>query len=88
MSEKPLHYFDSRTAERNISRGLITREEYDAFVDGTEDAGDNSLEVYTRFVYSENAPEQQIVVDREDLKTLAEEHLAEHLERVQGSSEA
>jgi len=82
MSDKPLHYFDARTAERNISRGLITREEYDAFIGAADDCADNAIEVATRFTYSQNAPEQEVVVTGDDLRTIAEEHAAMHRARI------
>ena len=82
MSDKPLHYFDARTAERNISRGLITREEYDAFLEQAEDCSDNAIDVATRFLYSADAPEQEVVVTGDDLRAIAEEHAAMHRARI------
>jgi len=82
MSDKPLHYFDARTAERNISRGLITREEYDAFVGAADDCADNAIDVATRFTYSKNAPEQEVVVTGDELRTIADQHAAMHRARI------
>jgi hypothetical protein len=82
MSDKPLHLFDSRTAARNISRDLISQKEYDTFHGEAEDCSDNAIEVATRFVYSKDAPEQEIVVTKEDARAIADEHAALHRKRI------
>jgi len=82
MSDKPLHLFDSRTKERNIARSLITRDEYDAFHGEAEDCSDNAIDIATRFVYSKDAPEQETVVTKDDVRALADEHAAMHRERI------
>lgn len=82
MSDKPLHLFDSRTAERNISRGLISQEEYDTFHGQAEDCSDNAVEVATRFLYSKRAPEQEIVVTRDEVRAIADQHAAAHRKRI------
>lgn len=38
---KDVHLFDSRTVERNIKRGLITRKEYERFLKSLPDAAGN-----------------------------------------------
>jgi hypothetical protein len=82
MSDKPLHLFDARTAERNISRGLITREEYEAFLGEAEDCSDNAIDVHTRFTYSQGAPEQEIIVTKDEVRATAEQHAAMHRKRI------
>ena len=81
-SDKPLHLFDSRTKERNISRDLITREEYDAFHAEAEDCADNAIDIATRFVYSKDAPEQETVMTKDELRALADDHAAQHRKRI------
>ncbi|MEC7946781.1 MAG: hypothetical protein VX265_04380 [Myxococcota bacterium] len=82
MSDKPLHLFDSRTKDRNIQRGLLSQEEYDAFHADADDCADNAIEVATRFVYSQNGPEQEVVITKEELRALADEHAAMHNARI------
>lgn len=41
--------FDIRMLERNIAKGLITREEYDEHVKGLEDVADNAAPVEIKF---------------------------------------
>ncbi len=48
--DKPAHYFDTRVVERNIAAGLITREDYKAFLDGLEDCEEQSAQTETRFL--------------------------------------
>ncbi|MGD0837295.1 MAG: hypothetical protein ABSB49_11705 [Polyangia bacterium] len=38
---KDARLFDTRTVERNIKRGLITRKEYERFLKSLADAGEN-----------------------------------------------
>ncbi len=48
--------FDVRTVERNILRGLVSREEYEAWLDAQEDSADlaeNSATVFTHSRYTE-----------------------------------
>jgi hypothetical protein len=40
---KDVRLFDTRTIERNIKRGLITRKEYERFLKSLPDGADNVL---------------------------------------------
>lgn len=42
--------FDQRTLERNLDKGLITREEYDKYLAALPDAADNATRVEAEFV--------------------------------------
>lgn len=44
MSTKPENLFDSRTVERHISEGTVTREEYEAWLASLPDDGDDAEE--------------------------------------------
>ena len=44
--------FDARVVERHIQRGLVTREEYEAWLASLEDVGENAEECETRFVHT------------------------------------
>ena len=51
--------FDIRNVERNLRRGKVTQEEYDAYLDSLEDYADNLVECETRFTHkSKNEAEQ------------------------------
>ena len=51
--------FDIRNVERNLRRGKLTQEEYDAYLDSLEDYSDNLVECETRFTHkSKNETEQ------------------------------
>lgn len=41
--------FDVRTVERNIEKGLVTQEEYDAHVASLDDAEDNATVIEAEF---------------------------------------
>ena len=49
---KPESLFDHRIVHRNIARGLISQEEYDAWLDKQEDCAEHGQESEVRFVYS------------------------------------
>lgn len=68
-------YFDIRTVERHISRGLVTQESYNASLEELEDCSDNAIQSNVHFVYSANAPEQEVIITPEMLaaKQAAEE---------------
>ncbi len=68
-------YFDIRTVERHIHRGLVTQEAYDASLEELEDCSANAVESNVYFVYSDNAPEQEVILTAEMLaaKQAAEE---------------
>ncbi|MCB9780842.1 MAG: hypothetical protein H6742_19900 [Alphaproteobacteria bacterium] len=39
--DKPAHLFDRRTVKRNMAAGLITKDEYQAWLDSLDDCGDS-----------------------------------------------
>lgn len=41
--------FDSRVVERNIKRGIITKEQYEEFLANLEDCTEEAREVETKF---------------------------------------
>jgi hypothetical protein len=45
--------FDKRVVERNIARGLITREEYNQYLESLEDASEQTIPVEAEFVHRE-----------------------------------
>ena len=49
MSEKDKKLFDRRVVERNIDKGLITREEYEEHLESLEDAEDNAEPIEAEF---------------------------------------
>lgn len=53
MSTNKEVLFDKRVVERNIARGLITREEYNAYLEGLEDAAKDSAPVNAQFEHRE-----------------------------------
>lgn len=53
------HLFDSRTVERNIAQGRITREEYNAYLAGLEDSEEQSTKIEAEFV-------EGVLDDKED----------------------
>ncbi len=42
--------FDRRVVERNIAKGLITREEYQEYLDNLEDAEENAAKIEAEYV--------------------------------------
>ncbi len=42
MSHDNEYLFDQRIVEKNIRKGLVTRKQYDAYLKGLADAGDNA----------------------------------------------
>jgi hypothetical protein len=61
-ADKRDRLFDLRTVERNIDNGLITREEYEEYLKGLDDAADKSLTVEASFevgVLDEDADEDE-----------------------------
>lgn len=42
--------FDVRILERNLDKGLISREEYDAYLASLDDAGENATVIEAEFV--------------------------------------
>ncbi|RME27085.1 MAG: hypothetical protein D6798_05375 [Deltaproteobacteria bacterium] len=46
--DKPEHLFDIRVVERNIAAGVITREDYEAWLEGLEDCADRAEEIEAR----------------------------------------
>lgn len=53
MSTNKEVLFDKRVVERNIARGLITREEYNAYLEGLEDVVKDSATVNAQFEHRE-----------------------------------
>ena len=49
-SSKPNQLFDVRIVERNIQKGLITRKEYDAYLQALEDNADRAVAIEADFV--------------------------------------
>lgn len=49
MADKNEKLFDRRVVERNIDKGLVTREEYEEYLDGLEDAEDNADVIEAEF---------------------------------------
>lgn len=49
MTEKNPKLFDLRVVERNIEKGLITRDEYQAHLDGLADSQDNAAAIEAKF---------------------------------------
>lgn len=41
--------FDSRVVERNIEKGLITREDYDAYLGGLDDLADDAVDIESEY---------------------------------------
>ena len=60
-------YLDIRTVERHIERGLVTQDVYDSSLEQLDDCGDNAVESNVYFVYSSNAPEQEVIITPEML---------------------
>lgn len=48
-ADKKDRLFDVRTVERNIEKGLITREEYNEYLESLEDASDKSAVIEAEF---------------------------------------
>lgn len=66
MAEDKERLFDVRTVERNIEKGLITREEYQAHLDGLGDQADNADTMEAEF-------EEGVLEDEEDADAEGEE---------------
>ncbi len=49
---KPVSLFDQRVVKRNIARGLISQEDYDAWLNKQEDCAEHGEESEVDFVYS------------------------------------
>lgn len=49
MSDKDQKAFDTRVVERNIDKGLVTRDEYDEYLDGLDDVEDNAVSIEAEF---------------------------------------
>lgn len=49
MAEKNEKLFDRRVVERNIEKGLITRDEYKAYLEGLDDVEDNAGVIEAEF---------------------------------------
>lgn len=47
--QKPESLFDNRVVERNIAAGLVTREEYEAWLASLEDCSEKLVETATQF---------------------------------------
>jgi len=60
-------YLDIRTVQRHIDRGLVTQEAYDASLEELEDCADNAVDSNVHFVFSSNAPEQEVIITPEML---------------------
>jgi hypothetical protein len=50
--------FDKRVVERNITRGLVTREDYEKYLSSLEDSAEHSIEVEAQFLHREQAKQQ------------------------------
>lgn len=48
---QPTILFDSRLAERNIRKGLITREQYDAYLAKLDDTANNAESIELEIVH-------------------------------------
>jgi len=59
MSEKPEHLFDSRTVERNLKNGRITRREYESFMGHLPDTASKSEPLFVDEPEAEEAAEQE-----------------------------
>ena len=57
MNGKEESLFDRRTVSKNIERGLITKEEYEAFLEQLEDSIDKAAVVQATFNNSDQEEE-------------------------------
>ena len=51
--------YDRRVVERNIKKGIVTREGYDQFVKALVDVGDNAEEIAARMGEDDGADETE-----------------------------
>ncbi len=65
-ADKKERLFDLRTVERNIEKGLITREEYQEYLDSLEDRADDAESIEAEF-------EVGVLEDEDENKKEAEE---------------
>ena len=49
MADKDDQLFDRRVVERNIEKGLVTREEYEDYLEGLDDTEDNAETIEAEF---------------------------------------
>lgn len=56
---KPARLFDIRTIERNIARGLVTPEEYEAWLSSLPDEAEEGEDLATEFVHTNRADDEQ-----------------------------
>jgi hypothetical protein len=77
MAQDKERLFDLRTLERNIEKGLITREEYEEHVAGLEDKEDNADTISAEFergvLDDDDEVEGEDEEDEEDEKDQEEE---------------
>lgn len=57
--------FDTRTVNRHIARGVVEQAAYDKHLEEIEDCAFNAVESGVYFVYSENGPEQEVIITPE-----------------------
>ena len=51
--------FDLRNIERNMRRGKVSKEEYEAYLSSLEDCSDDAEECETRFLHKSKKEEEQ-----------------------------
>ena len=64
--DKDERLFDRRTVERNIDKGLITREEYDEYLESLEDKADNADVMEAEFEVGVLEDEEEEEAEDED----------------------
>jgi hypothetical protein len=77
--------FDIRTVNRHIASGLVGQDAYDERLSELEDCADNAVESTVHFVYSRDAPEQEVIITAEMLaaqRSAANREAAEEEEEV------
>ena len=73
FQDKEDRLFDRRTVEQNIKKGLITREDYNEYLEGLEDAEDNAGTIEAKY-------EEGVLEDDEDEGEEGEEASEEEAE--------
>lgn len=57
--DKPAHLFDRRTVKRNIAAGLVTKDEYQAWLDGLDDASEHGETSEVKFEHKVRLKQEQ-----------------------------
>ena len=52
MEQNRERLFDTRVVERNIAAGIVSREEYEAWLAALPDSADTGLEAHARMVFT------------------------------------